>query len=251
MNAIAPFANTTAAAARAASAVNNASVRPIHRPYRTRSSANAVVSEAETTPDVEMELNDNDNDMSMQVEQYVTDRRSAMVGLSAGLAATIAQGVTLPLFGAKAAEDAPKKRVAVPYTPYQVQSDSTPESIEAAKALTAAGARLYGAFWCENCNKQKELLGKQAMEYINYVECYPNGVYQNVEGKEDVIKPVESCNGYSDAWPLWVVPKSDDLTEEIGIQGQVKKPKDLLRLVKEARGEKFDPLGYWTKLEFD
>ena len=93
------------------------------------------------------------------------------------------------------------------------------------------------------------------MEYINYVECYPNGVYQNVEGKEDVVKPTESCNGYSDAWPLWVVPKSDDSGkdsgDEIGVQGQVKKPKDLLRLVKEARGEKFDPLGYWTKLEFD
>jgi len=92
------------------------------------------------------------------------------------------------------------------------------------------------------------VLGKQAMEYVNYVECFPNGVYQNAPGHEDFTKPDQICEGYTSAWPLWVVPK-DGATEgqdEIGIQGQIKKPKELLRLVKEAKGEKFDPLNYFT-----
>ena len=116
------------------------------------------------------------------------------------------------------------------------------------KSLKAAGARLYGAFWCENCNKQKEVLGKEAMEYIDYVECFPNGVYQNApDGRPNVTKPDAVCEGYTSAWPLWVVPKDGgEVGEEIGIQGQIKKPKELQRLVKEAKGDKFDKLAYLT-----
>jgi|AntAceMinimDraft_5_1070358.scaffolds.fasta_scaffold57069_1 hypothetical protein len=50
-------------------------------------------------------------------------RRSAAFGFTsaaAGLAATIAANVMLPLGPARAAEPAEKKVVAVPYTPYQV-----------------------------------------------------------------------------------------------------------------------------------
>ena len=34
--------------------------------------------------------------------------------------------------------------------------------------------------------------------------------------------------------------------DEIGIQGQIKKPKELQRLVKEAAGQKFDAVKYLT-----
>lgn len=172
--------------------------------------------------------------------------RRAMLGLStAALVSTFAPS----LRAIAAEEEKAKKVVAVPYTKYVVQKESTEEAIAVAKELKAAGARLYGAFWCENCNKQKELLGKEAMEYIDYVECFPNGVYQNSPGHEDVIKPDAICKGYSDAWPLWVVPKGAD--DEIGIQGQIKKPRDLQRLIKEAKGEKGDLLKYFTTLEMD
>lgn len=186
---------------------------------------------------------------AMQVDAEMdVSRRSLFTSAAAGLAATIASNVMLPLGPAVAADV--QKVVAVPYTPYQVTSESTPEAIEAAKALKAAGARVYGAFWCENCNKQKELLGKEAMEYINYVECFPNGVYQNSPDHEDQTKPDKICEGYTSAWPLWVVPKEgtteDGGLDEIGIQGQIKKPKELMRLVKEARGEKFDAVKYFT-----
>jgi hypothetical protein len=165
----------------------------------------------------------------------------------AGLAAAVAAQITLPVAPAFAAGD-PTKVVTVPYLKYEVTTESSAESVEVAKSLKAAGARLYGAFWCENCNKQKEVLGKEAMEYIDYVECFPNGVYQNApDGRPNVTKPDAVCEGYTSAWPLWVVPKDGgEVGEEIGIQGQIKKPKELQRLVKEAKGDKFDKLAYLT-----
>lgn len=175
----------------------------------------------------------------------MVDRRRALMG---GLATLVA--VTQPNAIVLAEESAtPKKVVAVPYTPYVVTSESSEEALAVAKALKEAGARLYGAFWCENCNKQKEILGKEAMEIIDYVECFPNGVYQNAEGHEDVVKPDGICEGYTSAWPLWVVPKGED--DEIGIQGQVKKPRELQRLIKEAKGEKVDLVKYFTTLDME
>ena len=185
-----------------------------------------------------------DRAVSLEDTSLEMSRRSAAFS---GLAAAVAANISLPIGAAVAAEPA-KKVVAVPYTPYQVQSDSSEEAILVAKSLKAAGARLYGAFWCENCNKQKELLGKQAMEYINYVECFPNGVYQNSpDGREDVTKPDSICEGYTSAWPLWVVPKGgDESGDEIGVQGKINKPKELERLIREAKGDKFDALAYFT-----
>lgn len=173
------------------------------------------------------------------------DRRRALFGLStAALASALS-----PLSSIAAEEEKAKKVVAVPYAKYAVQAESSEEAINVAKALKEAGARLYGAFWCENCNKQKELLGKEAMEYIDYIECFPDGVYQNSPGHEDRVKPDGICDGYTSAWPLWVIPKPDG--EEIGIQGQIKKPRDLQRLIKEAKGEKTDLLKYFTTLEVE
>lgn len=31
-------------------------------------------------------------------------------------------------------------------------------------------AKMYGAYWCTHCFHQKELLGKQAMTKVKYVE---------------------------------------------------------------------------------
>jgi hypothetical protein len=181
--------------------------------------------------------------MDADGEAFEPSRRQAAF---AGLAAAVAANITLPVGPALAGD--PNKVVTVPYTKYEVTSESSAESVEAAKALKAAGARLYGAFWCENCNKQKEVLGKEAMQYIDYVECFPNGVYQNApDGRADVTKPDAVCEGYTSAWPLWVVPKDGgEPGDEIGIQGQIKKPKELQRLVREAKGDKFDPVAYFT-----
>jgi|SRR3989344_1363034 len=43
-----------------------------------------------------------------------------------------------------------------------------------AKCLTEKGAKEYGAFWCPNCARQKELFGK-SFKYVDYVECDARG----------------------------------------------------------------------------
>ncbi len=65
---------------------------------------------------------------------------------------------------------------------------STPRSVELAKRLKAAGAKMYGAFWCSHCFEQKQSFGKDAVADLPYVECYPDGYYKvsnpHVDGLE-------------------------------------------------------------------
>lgn len=50
--------------------------------------------------------------------------------------------------------------------------------MELAKRLKAAGAKMYGAFWCSHCFEQKQAFGKEAMADFPYVECYPEGYHR-------------------------------------------------------------------------
>ena len=52
---------------------------------------------------------------------------------------------------------------------------SEPRAVELAKRLKAAGAKMYGAFWCSHCFDQKQDFGRDAMADFPYVECYPDG----------------------------------------------------------------------------
>ncbi len=40
-----------------------------------------------------------------------------------------------------------------------------------AKCLTSQGVKLYGSKTCPDCTKQKEFFGKEAFDYVDYVEC--------------------------------------------------------------------------------
>ena len=190
-------------------------------------------------------------DEKIDDENNVSTRRAAIVSGFSAMLAVGSVSSSPDAFAANKDEEKKKKVVAVPYTPYVPQRESSEEMLEVAKQLKEAGARLYGAFWCENCNKQKETLGKEAMEMIEYVECFPDGVYQNApDGRADVTKPAEFCGPYSEAWPMWVLPSpSTPETPEIGVQGKVLKAKELKKLVKEAAGEKVDLVKYFTTLE--
>jgi glutaredoxin len=45
-----------------------------------------------------------------------------------------------------------------------------------AKHLKQTGAKMYGAYWCPHCQRQKELFGQAVFtRYINYIECDPRG----------------------------------------------------------------------------
>lgn len=56
-----------------------------------------------------------------------------------------------------------------------VTQTSEPRAVKLAKRLKAAGAKMYGAFWCSHCFDQKQDFGKEAMADFPYVECYPDG----------------------------------------------------------------------------
>jgi len=67
---------------------------------------------------------------------------------------------------------------------------------ELAKCLTDSGTKMYGAFWCGKCAKQKKALG-DAFELINYIECDPRG--ENSQTDLCLEKDVQS-------YPHWEFP---------------------------------------------
>jgi len=68
--------------------------------------------------------------------------------------------------------------------PSKIKRTSTDQAISLAKYLSSSnnkgkrGATMYGAYWCPHCQRQKELFGYEAFQYINYIECSPKG-YKN------------------------------------------------------------------------
>mmetsp|Transcript_27426 Transcript_27426/g.57230 ORF Transcript_27426/g.57230 Transcript_27426/m.57230 type:complete len:262 (+) Transcript_27426:2-787(+) len=78
--------------------------------------------------------------------------------------------------------------------PSKVKRTSTSQSIALAKYLQSTNAQMYGAFWCPHCSRQKELFGKEAWAYIDYVECSPKG-YKSQFG----LCTTEGVDGY----PEW------------------------------------------------
>ena len=57
-----------------------------------------------------------------------------------------------------------------PVNNVQVVTETTIDADKLAEALTAAGAKFYGAWWCSHCEDQKEMFGA-AFEKVDYVEC--------------------------------------------------------------------------------
>ena len=60
--------------------------------------------------------------------------------------------------------------------PKEITTASGASEIALAQHLTAIGAKKYGAWWCPHCHTQQTLFGKEAFEYITYVECDEAGV---------------------------------------------------------------------------
>jgi hypothetical protein len=85
------------------------------------------------------------------------------------------------------------------YRQPEVSTDSPPGAVALAVKLKAAGAKMYGAFWCSHCYEQKELFGKQAMGELPYVECYPEGWRQGID-------MVPACKAADlEGFPTWVI----------------------------------------------
>lgn len=86
-----------------------------------------------------------------------------------------------------------------PYYTTEIISSSTPYATSLAKHLTSIGAKMYGAFWCSHCQEQKEMFGREAMQQLDYVECFPDGVKKGG-------KMVPACTGVGiEGFPSWLI----------------------------------------------
>ncbi|CAN0337179.1 unnamed protein product, partial [Ectocarpus sp. 12 AP-2014] len=55
------------------------------------------------------------------------------------------------------------------------------QALRIGKKLKSLDAKMYGAYWCTHCFNQKEMLGKQAMSKVKYIECSNRGVDNQVD----------------------------------------------------------------------
>ena len=77
-----------------------------------------------------------------------------------------------------------------------VVAESNAAKIALAEHLTAAGARIYTAYWCPHCHEQKELFGREAAAKLTVIECAPDG--RNSQKELCDLKKIE---GY----PTWEI----------------------------------------------
>lgn len=61
------------------------------------------------------------------------------------------------------------------YVPKRIKRDSSEQAIALAQHLAKTKTRMYEAYWCPHCARQRELFGKQAWALIDHVECAPKG----------------------------------------------------------------------------
>ena len=82
---------------------------------------------------------------------------------------------------------------------------STPEVDAFAKCLSEKGTKMYGAYWCAHCAKQKKMF-KSSFEFIDYVECDPKG--KNPQTDLCLELNIES-------YPTWIFSDGKRLVSEI------------------------------------
>jgi len=83
------------------------------------------------------------------------------------------------------------------YIPKKVQRSSSDQAVALAQFLTQHKVVMAGTYWCPHTQRQKELLGRQAWQYIDYVECSPKGYQGN---------PRYCINQNIDGYPTWIIP---------------------------------------------
>jgi uncharacterized membrane protein len=78
---------------------------------------------------------------------------------------------SLGLFALSNPDFAHAKRSADTGIAGDITTTSGESEIALAKHLNQIGAKFYGAFWCPHCHKQKQVFGREALEFLPYVEC--------------------------------------------------------------------------------
>ncbi|MEX0269104.1 hypothetical protein AB3R30_08170 [Leptolyngbyaceae cyanobacterium UHCC 1019] len=92
---------------------------------------------------------------------------------------------------------------------------------ELALHLKKINAKMYGAYWCPHCTRQKDLFGKSAIQSISYIECDPRG-----ENAQPNLCKAAKITGY----PTWEikgkqyvgVQSLEELAKASGYKGSTK-----------------------------
>lgn len=116
------------------------------------------------------------------------------IGILVGLLVLVG---TLGVYATQAKAVAGNGQVVDGQLPPEVTTVSGPAEIALAKHLKAVGAKVYSAYWCPHCYEQKLLFGREATEYLPYVECAPDGAYSQTE----VCRSKPEVTGY----PTWEI----------------------------------------------
>lgn len=103
------------------------------------------------------------------------DRRQMADAAVPGLGATAAAVLALYIGFGPGQGVSNAAELELPYVSPVVTTESSDQTVSLAKRLKAAGAKMYGAFWCSHCYDQKQEFGQQAMAEFPYVECFPEG----------------------------------------------------------------------------
>lgn len=90
------------------------------------------------------------------------------------------------------------------YVPKKVSRPSSDQAIALAQHLRKQNMKMYGAFWCPHCARQRELFGTQAWALVDYVECAPQGYGAQVK----------LCRAI-DGFPEWKVEKRTMMSGEV------------------------------------
>ncbi|KAF8065431.1 LTO1 [Scenedesmus sp. PABB004] len=123
----------------------------------------------------------------------MADAAGPGLGATAAALAVLAAGFGPALGGVDAAE------LELPYVSPAVTTASSEQALRLAARLRAAGAKMYGAFWCSHCYDQKQVFGAAAMADFPYVECFPAGWKKGVAIDA-------ACEAASvKAFPTWVI----------------------------------------------
>lgn len=98
----------------------------------------------------------------------------------------------------------------LPFDEPAITRPSPPGAVDLARRLRAAGARMYGAFWCGHCFDQRQAFGAAAASELPYVECYPSGVAAG-----GGTGPAPTCTAAGiQGFPSWVLPGGEVLEGE-------------------------------------